>query len=481
MKLMVIAAAVLAASACGGGGGNDMNPDSGVSENPVTGFTFAAVGDRSFASFGWAGTFHDLEVPDGTPFSVRVTGTGCSVTGSCPFEGPTQPRQMPAVNRQRCLNRMSKTCTADADCADGTGTTASQRCVFIYDPPTSTPLVGLGGQPGACGWSYIPVAAANNPATIRGTFNIQTGELNIEDMTLFIALNGPGGGYRGGCAECVGDVNPNDGKKDGTCMKAATNGETSPDLGQKCDVNRFGNVPGYSGSYSMDCSPTVTSTPAAPDQQNAFGGKFTSSGYRVAVTAASPNCSVDGMGNLKCVCGMCPDRAGRPPTACFTNADCGGDQCGAIPDGCDPNPLPIQANGQPDPGFDNTKAPNQCKNPAFAGWFASGPNSCKDPGCNWDATKGVGTCISRLDGRTRVGCYPAPNQATEIVAPGGSRLVGSVFVVDTATARCTRSFPLLGSPAQQQAAAATNAQLGLPGLTFQRRSFRVIPERDVSK
>lgn len=447
-----------------------------VGEGDPTGFTFAAVGDRSFASFGWMGTFHDLEVPDGTPFSVRVDGP-CS-DGICKFTGPTQPTTAAPVNRQRCLNRMSKTCTQDSDCVDPT-VTGAPKCVFIYDPPTGTPLGGAGGMKGACGWSYIPIAAAGQLPTIRGTMNISTGELNIDDMNIIIQLNGPNGGFRGSCLECQDDVNANDGKADGTCRVAATSGgneTTSPDVGRKCDVHRFGNVAGYAGNYSMDCSPSVQ----PGDQQNAFGGKFTSSGYRVAITSASPNCTGKGYEGSKCACGMCPDRAGRPPTACFTNADCGGDQCGAMPANCDPNGMPRNSDGSPNTtGFDNTKQPNQCKSPDNPGWFATAPNSCVDapgggPACHWDPEKGIGTCTSRLTGQL-VGCYPDAS-VNEIVARGGATKQGKVFIVDTATARCTRSFPVAGSAAQQAAAAATNAQLGLPGLTFQKRSFRVIPE-----
>ena len=59
-----------------------------------------------------------------------------------------------------------------------------------------------------------------------------------------------------------------------------------------------------------------------------------------------------------------------------------------------------------------------------------------------------------------------PARARDIVALGGARKVGSVFIADTATARCNRITP---SPV-------VNAQVGLPGITFQKRSFRIVPE-----
>jgi hypothetical protein len=470
MKLVVFVAAVCAA-ACGGGGGSS-TPDAGpTGKGDPTGFTFTAIGERSFASFGWMGTFHDLEVPDGTPFSVKVSS--CDADGRCQFTGPVKPPG--AVNRQRCLNHMSKTCTADADCVEG-APTSNTKCVFIYDSPTGTPIAGAGGAIGACGFSYIPVGTANAP-TIHGYVNVQTGELNIQDMNIVIALNGPSGGYRGACAECIGDGNPNDGMAEGTCKVGTTAGANeagSPDLGKKCDVHRFGNVTGYDKSYSMDCAPTVQ----AGDQQNAFGGQFTSSGYRVATTAASPNCTAVGFESQKCLCGMCPDHSadGVPQKACFTDADCGGEKCGAIPAGCEVNPMPFDENGNPSAGFDPMRAPNQCKTGGPVNWFAAAPNSCMAPGCVWDKAKGTGHCTSRLTKKV-VGCYPEKENAA-VIAPGGSEKRGDVFIVDTAAARCTRSFTIPpGAPqAVVTATSSANSGLGLPGLTFQRRAFRVIPE-----
>src|SRR5688572_10312213 len=107
MKLAVwYVMAALTGVACGGGSGDPPMPDAKAQQGPPTGFTFEAVGDRSFASFGWAGTIHNLRVPDGTPFGVKVTQCD-GADGLCSFEGPTDP--VSAVNRRRCLNRMSIT------------------------------------------------------------------------------------------------------------------------------------------------------------------------------------------------------------------------------------------------------------------------------------------------------------------------------------------------------------------------------------
>jgi len=422
-------------------------------QGPPIGFTFEAVGDRSFASFGWTGTIHNLRVPDGTPFGVSATCP--SADGVCTFQGPTDP--ISAVNRRRCLNHMRDTCKVDADCPADPA--ASRKCVYIYDPPTGTPITAAPGKVGACGWSYITVAPPGSPPTISGTLDLTSGELNLQNLSLFLPLNGTSGTYRGSCTECVGDTKANDGIKDGVCTPTSTS-DPSPDAGQKCDVNRYGNVAGFEGSYSMDCSPTVQ----ANDQPaNRFGGTFTSSGYQISITAASPNCTDPRYAGEKCFCGMCPAKTGVPPHPCLSNADCGGDTCGQLPDNCNPNGAPLDANFMPNPDFDPTHLPNQCKTMGNEDKSGTAPNSCANGMCNWNAAEGTGTCKSTLNGQT-VGCYPSGMGAT-IKANGGATKSGSVWIVDTATAFCT---PSLG--------ALNNAQLGLPGLTFQKRSFRIISE-----
>jgi hypothetical protein len=460
MKLAVwYVMAALTGVACGGGSGDQPMPDAKPQQGPPTGFTFEAVGDRSFASFGWAGTIHNLRVPDGTPFGVKVTQCD-GVDGLCSFEGPTDP--VSAVNRRRCLNRMSITCTADSQCP--VEPASARRCVYIYDPPTGTPIPGAPGKVGACGWSFIAPAPSGQPATISGTFDLASGELNLTNLALFLPLNGSTGTYRGSCAECVGDKRANDGVKEGTCQPTAQSDPT-PDKDQKCDVNRFGNVPGFEGSYSMDCSPSVMVGDQPP---NRFGGKFTSSGYQIAITEASPNCTAVGFEGEKCFCGMCPAKAGVPPRTCLSNTDCGGEICGALPADCEPNGRVLDDSFNPNGSgaFDPTHLPNQCKTAGYEALFATAPNSCVNGVCNWDAEEGIGSCRSTLTGQM-VGCYPSKVGAV-ITAPGGATKSGSVWIVNTADAACSPSFP--------KEAAGNNAQLGLPGLTIQKRSFRIISE-----
>src|SRR5262245_32773625 len=124
-------AVALAASACGGGGAQP-NVDATV-ERPKgpSGFTFAAIGDRSFASFGWTGLVHNVRVPDGTPFGV-VADNCQSTDGLCAFHGPADPDS--PVQRRRCLNKMSVPCATDNDCPADVATV--RKCVYIYDPPT---------------------------------------------------------------------------------------------------------------------------------------------------------------------------------------------------------------------------------------------------------------------------------------------------------------------------------------------------------
>jgi hypothetical protein len=452
MRLLFLSSVIVwtcAASGCSSG--VDSNAPSG---EPI-GFTFESTAG-SFASFGWTGAVHDVIESAGTPFGVKTTE--CS-DGVCRFEGPTDPKSK--VNRRRCLFRMSTTCTADSDCPlDGRNPTP---CVYIYDTPIATPLLGRDNKLGACAWSYIPIAAAGKSPTITGTLNLASGALNLENLSILLPLNSTAmSTFRGACAECVGDPMPNDGVPQGTCRLATHRGplatsaepDPSPDLGMPCDINRTGTIAGYEGNYSMDCSPTVIASVTPPLQ---FGGSFTSSGFQVSLTDDSPACTTPGQ---KCFCGMCPDNL----TACMSNADCGGQQCAApLEADCQPNPLPT------DIGYDSKLQVNQCKKyPTDPTKFAVASNYCASGQCNWDTEKGVGTCTSKLPDARVVGCYPSDSHAS-IIAPGRAERddhVGTIYSAHTANARCI--------PAGKSAS--LNSQLGLPGLLFQKRNFQIIPE-----
>jgi hypothetical protein len=441
-----------AAIGCGGGGGAPMDAAVDAACKPPVGFTFAAIGERSFASFGASGQIHNVAVQDGTPFGVRVKSCeGCD--GICSFEGPTDP--VSPVNRRRCLNRMSVTCSADTDCPPDGPTL--RRCVYIYDPPAAAPLRGLGNLVGACGWSYIPVGGPGQAPTVAGTIDQTTGEVNLTQFTVNLPLNGTNDTYRGACTECVGDPTANDGIKGGRCMPAMRGdaSDPSPDLGAPCDVHRYGTIPGFDGAYSMDCSPSFRAT----DGQNSFGGLFTSSGFQMEVTAASPNCTDPRFAGQKCFCGVCPDNQ----TSCASSADCNGQPCGYLPAGCDPNPPPRNDDGTVNPAHNASFATGQCRGAGVTSFVTVGGNTCRGGTCNWDPDRGLGSCTSVITGMP-TGCYPT-GLGAKIVAPGRAMRLGNVFIVDTATARCHR---LTGSPA-------INSAIGLPGITFQRRSFRVIP------
>lgn len=428
--------------------------DDSATCTPPTRFTFAAIGERSFASFGWTGTVHNVRVPDGTPFGVEVTSCdGCD--GVCSFTGPIAP--VSPVERRRCLNRMSTTCQTSSDCPDDG--TPYRQCVFIYDAPAGSPLTGAGGKVGACGWSYIPIAEPGQTPTVTGTLDQASGELNLTSLTIFLPLNGRGGTYRGGCAECIGDDIANDGVKNGTCMPS-THGQASDpslDLGRPCDIHRFGSITGFEANYSMDCAPTVATADGAP---NIFGGLFTSSGYQLELTDASPDCTDPNFAGEKCFCGACPDGI----TSCLNDAECGGAKCGFLPDNCDPNPFPFRDDGTFNTNFNTSFGPGQCRTAGTTSHVTVGGNSCRNGICNWDEESGLGSCISKLT-NTMVGCYPH-GLGQRVLAVGGARKQGNVYIADTATARCNRISP---SPV-------VNGQLGLPGLTFQKRSFRIIPE-----
>lgn len=417
--------AACAASGCASKPGTDPDP---------IGFTFHTA-EGSLSSIGWSGVFHNIEGDPGAAFGVKATS--CD-NGVCQFEGPTDP--VDPVKRRRCLYRTSMECSADSDCppdSNGMPTT----CVYIYDSPLSTPLQG-----GACAFTYIPVAAM---PTIRGSLNLLSGALDITDMTVNLALNAKGGGvFQGVCPVCAGDNSPNDGKKEGKCQPGMDPVTGRGDLGFQqgtqpdvmCDINRFGKLPGYNLGYSMDCSPTLPPGPITP---TSFGGTFSSSGTTVTLTSESPDCGGPNPMSAKCFCGMCNDGSNR---ACMKQSDCGTGACvgNSIPgDPMAPGNVPVLG------------------------------NLCDGGACNWNDAAGAGTCKSTVLNAT-IGCYPAAfsggndrvGKPVKISAPGDKRLDQGVYYADTASASCTQAAM---SPA-------VNQQVGLPGLTFQKRNFRIIPE-----
>jgi hypothetical protein len=475
MKHAVLLAAVALLGAGCGDQGSEIDPPIDTPPPAPIGFTFEANGERSFASFGWTGLIHNVRVGERTAFGVTTqpsllpanAGTvGCDAPdGICKFAGPVDPAS--PVKRRRCLNRMSVQCSSDADCP--AEVPSFRRCAYIYDVPVAIPQAGVGGLNGACAFSWIPVMRAGAAPPITGTLDMSSGELNLQNLTLNLVQNGlqtgvATGTFRGGCMECIGDATANDGIKGGRCTRTGRpnqNVDPSPDENMSCDTHRVGAVADFPGNYSMDCSPSVQ----LGDTENAaFGGAFNSSGFQVQITDTSPPCTHPDYAGQKCFCGMCPDNA----TACLSNADCGGQQCGFLPPNCNPQPTPLTEQGTMDPDFTGPFAPMQCKNGVPGA--ATQPNSCMAPGCVWNAETGLGTCRSRLNGQI-VGCYPAGDGA-KVSAPGAISIIPvamgrNAFIVDTGNARCTR---------MQGTAPGFNGLLGLPGLTFQRRSFRIFPE-----
>ena len=390
------------------------------------GFTFESTAG-SFASFGWTGALHDVEEPLDTPFGVKTTECTGGPDGVCRFEGPSDP--VSKVNRRRCLFHMSKTCNTDGDCPLDSGNPTP--CVYIYDAPISTPLASANGKRGACGWSYIPIAGPGQAPTIAGTLNLASADLNLENLRILLPLNSSPTGFYGACAECVGDPTPNDGVKGGICRSTTHLGKANgiaddgPDIGMPCDVNRYGTIPGFEGSYSMDCSPTVISV----GKPTEFGGSFTSQGFQISITDKSPPCGTMGE---KCFCGMCSD---DNTTACESDGDCsGGGSClgGA--------------------GSTSTLI------------FNVASNACPDRMCDWDPSTDLGKCHSD----PTIFCYPG-GVGSRIIAPGYTQVdhrLSTIYYANTANARCIAAGK----------SAVLNAQLGLPGLLFQKRNFKIIPE-----
>jgi hypothetical protein len=402
-------------------------PDS-AQPAPV-GFTFETA-EGTFASFGWTGFFHNRAAAVGTPFGVKTTS--CDERGVCRFEGPSD--LVRDVHRQRCLFKTSKECTTDGDCGE------LAPCVYIYDPPVSNALAGADGNAGACGFSYIPLTSGEGP-TITGTLNLTSGALNIENIAIRLPLNAKRGaddqarrGFHGVCRECVGDPTANDGKKEGLCVESARRptANTVADKGpsdeaenQPCDVNRYGTLAGYDGNYSMDCSPTLERNTGNPIE---LGGSLTTSGFQIGITSASPDCTT-GIAGQKCFCAMCDDGV----TPCRSDAQCGMGTCGG-------------------------------------GTQVVGRDSC-DGACRWDAETNTGSCPLKGMPTVSIPCYPSGLGAS-IVAGGRRRRDDSItttYYAETATAGCM-------APATGTDASITNAQVGLPGLLFQQRNFRIIPQ-----
>src|ERR1043165_260668 len=313
-RLICFVVAVSASSACG------MSSDAEPSATPrgdPTGFTFETA-EGGFADFGWSGSLHQVKGAIGTRFGVKTTQ--CDDSGVCRFEGPADPAS--GVKRRRCLFHTSKLCDTDADCGE-----TDQPCVYIYDAPIATPLVGADTKVGACRWSYIPLPLPDGQPSITGTLNLNTGALNLENLTVLLPLNGRRpetgpSGFGGVCPECIGDISPNEGKKDGRCKLSThvedTIGRADPglDTDQPCDVHRYGTLSKYEGSYSMDCAVALQRGLGQPTQ---FGGSFSSEGFKAMLTEESPDCTTPRFAGQKCFCAMCPDGL----TPCMSSADCG--------------------------------------------------------------------------------------------------------------------------------------------------------------
>jgi hypothetical protein len=425
---------LVSAAACGA----SSSPDVRNADAPPTGFTFETA-DGTLASIGWSGLFHNFKGASKTSFGVEVTHCDGDV---CQFKGPVPPdAAVDPVEHRRCLVQTSKTCTADADCPVSQG--MPTPCVYVYDPPVATSLSGGNGKIGACALTYIPLQGSGGAPTVQGTLNLRSSELDLSQLTVLLVLNAVGDGtFKGVCPVCVGDSSSNDGKKEGTCQPSpvpdSTTGAIDPghpgDV--KCDVNRYGDKTGYTYGYSMDCSPTLV----AGGTPTPFGGSFSSSGFTLSITDQSPKCGADPTSKTSCFCGMCSNST----AACMSDAECGGGQC-----------IGASAPGMPSP-----------PSVPVAG------NLCDGGVCNWDAAAGFGTCPSMKLGTAMANCYPSAAMGNKdgagnkvsITAPGRADLVDNVYYANTASARCT--------PAGMSAP--VNAQVGLPGLTFQKRNFRII-------
>jgi hypothetical protein len=119
------------------------------------------------------------------------------------------------------------------------------------------------------------------------------------------------------CPTCEGDVTPNDGVRDGTCV-------LGEDSGLPCDANAADATfpwPG-GGQYSYDCFPSTGKNVSGPGLRLDFD---LSTGI-AALPPASVVCGFPPSVTLACPCGVCSHDAQEP---CTGDADCaaGGGVC----------------------------------------------------------------------------------------------------------------------------------------------------------
>jgi hypothetical protein len=244
---------------------------------------------------GWNGLGHQQDLPDGYRTSLGLTNCDSATPpcGTCDISGVADDG-ISYAGLTRCAGGTAGVDDSTIDC-DEPFTFDSQcggaLCAYYLGPP----------QPLSA--SNTPVCVLNYLATdVTGTFNVESGEME-QFTTVRSRVHFGGNTLTQPCPNCVGDVTPQDGVKDGIC-----NG--GPNNGGQCDVQAsdatFGDV-------SLDCPPSS-------------GTNVTGSGIELTLGLTTDVASLPfgtkcdfPLQALDCACAVCSDDAGL---ACNSNTDC---------------------------------------------------------------------------------------------------------------------------------------------------------------
>jgi hypothetical protein len=285
----------------GGMGGAGGSGGEGGSEAVCpTHLEFAAIGQNMRADVGWNGVSHRTRFPQGTMFTVETFDCDEDCR-RCRVRGPV--RNDPVVNpvvSQRCLDDVSIACSNDDECPTG-------DCRFIYSPM-------INGDEGlTCLLFYFePTVDGDYKSSIQGTFDMYTGESQLQVFNMALALT-----FFGRCEQCQGDTTPFDGSKDGVC--AAT-------PGVNCDVSSIANSAASPFNLSYDCPRVESGSPLNwPVRVETPTNHIGTASQVWTMHDDKPFCTAAGHTSDRCWCGECDD-TGLP---CENNSDCPTGTCNA--------------------------------------------------------------------------------------------------------------------------------------------------------
>ena len=302
---------------------------------------------------GWTGIAHNADINDAVPTIVDLECSGpAPVCGQCTIQGFNAE-----TGFCRCDGDMRTICDepfqADADDCGGS------TCNCFFGPP-------------------LPLSSGNTPACVvnrfavdmTGTLNLDTGEgASSTELASVVFL---GENLIQPCPYCSGDVTPNDGVRDGTCVS----GENA---GQTCDANANNltfPAPG-GGDHSLDCMPDPGKNVSGTGLKIEIDQSTGSASLGSAVECGFPPFVFD-----ECHCGRCSNEV---TTGCSSNDDCtGGGVC--------------ESAGSGQPFINQCAIDNVCND--IGGGEAECNQGPNDKFCDAIVRKsgeGFITCISNLD------------------------------------------------------------------------------------